>query len=185
MAHKISVLVFTFLLLTLAGCSPPADLTILVPTETQQESVPTPTVGRLRYFNEQGSFSLILPDGWKVSGPIDATGGGDLTFSLYRLGPDPVVSGGPGMSSIAILDLDAATIEEFVQGQCSTCPLAPIEDVQMGQVSAKQTVIGGGGVPLEVTWTFVEHNGKLIALAIHDPQTLKRLSDVLESVQLH
>lgn len=182
----VKVLIFMFLMLMLAGCSPTADIATPPPTSTQPAAAaPSEPEDPGRYFNEAGNFSLNLPEGWEVAGPNEASSGGDLTFSLYRLGVDPQASGGPGMSSIAISDLGAMTIEAFVQAQCSTCPHAPIEELHLGEVRAHQTTIGGGGVPLEIAWTFIEHRGKLIALAIHDPETLEPLSAVLQSVKLH
>jgi hypothetical protein len=176
----------TLLLVVLAACSPAAEIATPEPTEKQQEVLsPTEPIDEERYFNQQGSFSLVLPQGWQVSGPIDAASSGGHMFSLYRLGVDPEASGGPGISSIAISDLNTMTIEAFVQGQCSTCPRSPIDEIQLGDVRARRAVIGGGGVPIEVTWTFVEHSGKLIALAIHDPETLQPINEVLESLQLH
>jgi hypothetical protein len=186
MARIIKPLILSTFLLVLSACSTTAETSAPDPTELPQETLaPSEPIDQERYFNQQGSFSLILPQDWQVSGPIDAAGGGGLTFSLYKLGLDPETSGGPGTSSIAISDQNTMTIEEFVQGQCSTCPPAPIEEIQLEGVRARQTVIGGGGVPIEVTWTFIEHNGKLISLAIHDPETLEPLDKVLNSIQLH
>jgi hypothetical protein len=49
---------------------------------------------------------------------------------------------------------------------------------------ASRTQVGGGGVPFVITWYFVEHNGNLIALAIHDQQTLEPLDAVIQSIVL-
>ena len=174
------------ILLALSACTPTGPT--VAPTVTEQTpDVVTPTVDESdgRYLNEQGQFSLSLPEGWKVFGPVDASAGEGVSFTLYSLGLQPEASGGPGASSIVIMDPGAVSIERFVQAQCSTCPAAPIQDIQLGDVNARQTVIGGGGVPIEVTWTFFEHNGKRIGLKIHDTETLEPLQQVLESLQLH
>lgn len=180
-----SILV-VMLLLSLSACSQAAATAEVQPTKSQVERLATATADQVgeRYVVEEGSFSLSLPEGWQVVGPIEATAG-ETAFTLYRLGLDPAASGGPGTSSIIIADRDALTVEEFVQAQCSTCPAAPLEDIQLGDVSARQTVIGGGSVPIKVTWTFFEHNGKLIGLKIHDAKTLEPLQQVLASLKLH
>lgn len=173
-------------LLLLSACSQQ-----MTPTQPQVSETPvevaTSTEDSIegRYYNELGQFSLLLPEGWDVFGPLDASSGNGVTFKLYNLGPEPDVSGGPGISSIIIADSDAFTIEDFAQGQCSTCPPTPIQDIQIAGVNARRTVIGGGGVPLEITWTFFDHNGKRIGLKIHDPDTLEPLTEVLESLKLH
>ena len=61
---------------------------------------------------------------------------------------------------------------------CSTCPENSFEEVTVGGKPGLRTEIGGGGVPMVITWTFVENQGKLIAFAIHDPQTLAPLNAV-------
>lgn len=179
-------LLFVMFLLTLSACAQTGP-TVAPAVTGRPPDVVTPTVDESegRYFNEQGQFSLSLPEGWRVFGPVDASAGEGVSFKLYSLGLQPEASGGPGASSIVIMDPGAVSIERFVQAQCSTCPAAPIQDIQLGDVSARQTVIGGGGVPIEVTWTFFDHNGMRIGLKIHDAETLEPLQQVLESLQLH
>lgn len=148
----------------------------LRPVERQDASVNS-------YTNTQGGFSLHLPTGWKVIGPIEAVNVADHTFDLYRLGIDPGPSGGPGPSSIAIADPDLWTPESFAISQCSTCPVNPFEEITLGGLPALKTSVGGGGVPFTSTWYFVEHLGNLIALDIHDEETLEPLEDVIQSIQ--
>jgi hypothetical protein len=148
-------------------------------------ATPTATADPSRYFNEEGGFSLSLPEGWSVLGPQASNADPSRPYNLYRLGPDPAASGGPGTSTIAILDASQWTAEEYVQAQCSTCPANPFEEVTLGGQPARRTQVGGGGVPFTVTWHFVERDGKLIALAIHDPETLEPLEDVLQSIQFN
>jgi hypothetical protein len=75
------------------------------------------------------------------------------------------------------------TPEDFVRSQCSTCPQNDFEAVMLDGIPALRTDIGGGGVPFAITWYFVEHEGNFIALAIHDPQTLEPLNEVIESIR--
>ncbi|MDF1499004.1 MAG: hypothetical protein P1P76_00820 [Anaerolineales bacterium] len=173
------------LLLSIAACARQAGTPEPASTQSRDEVlVPTEEESQDRYISKEGAFSLRLPDGWQVFGPVEAAAGGGISFALYNLGPHPSTSMSPGGSSIAIADADTLTVEEFIQGQCSPCPPATVNDIQLGNVSARRAVIGDGGVPLEITWTFFEHNGRLIGLKIHDPQTLEPLSEVLESIEL-
>lgn len=135
-----------------------------------------------RYYNAEGNFSLALPDGWEVFEPLTGGNDPDRAYTLYILGPDPA-PGGPGNSTIAIADSTQWTPEQFAQAQCSTCPANPFEDVMLGGTPARRTQVGGGGVPFTITWYFVENNGQLIALAIHDPETLEPLEDVIQSIR--
>lgn len=105
------------------------------------------------------------------------------SYDTYILGTEPDASGGPGSSKIVIADPAQWTPELFVKSQCSTCPLHSFDEVVLGGREALRTQIGCGSVPILVTWYFVEHNGKLIALAIHDPETLEPQEDVLEGIQ--
>jgi hypothetical protein len=152
-------------------------------TPGQTPLPPTATADPNRYVVAEAGMSLRLPEGWSVLGPQPNTTDPSRPYNLYLLGPDPGASGGPGTSTIAVLDAAQWTAEDFVQAQCSTCPAHPFEDTTVGGQPARRTQVGGGGVPFTVTWTFVEHEGKLIALAIHDPETLEPLEDVLQSIQ--
>jgi hypothetical protein len=131
----------------------------------------------------EGTFTLALPEGWDVAGPTVAGNDPDRPYEDWALGTDPTASGGPGTSHVAILDPAQWTAEDFALAQCSACPQNPFEDVVVGGKPARRTQVGGGGVPFTITWYFVEHNGKLIAFAIHDPETLEPLEDVIASIQ--
>ena len=128
------------------------------------------------YTNMDGGFSMVLPVGWQVSGPIETNG-----YQLYFMGPDTFSSGGPGMSQILIAEVDSMTIQQFVNLQCSTCPTNPVENITLGGLPAYETVIGGGGVP-EFTWQFVEHSGKLIGFSLR-PLNDESLDWVVESIK--
>lgn len=136
-----------------------------------------------RFLIEEARLSIKLPQDWSALGPLEITSPGLPPYDLYILGIEPSASGGPGSSKIVIADPGPWTPELFVQAQCTTCPIQPFEDVTLGGKSAQRTQVGGGDVPILITWYFVENNGKLIALAIHDPETLEPVEDVLQSIQ--
>lgn len=129
-----------------------------------------------------GTFSLDLPDSWDVAGPNIVTADDGRSYDDYAMGEDPTSSGGPGTSHVIIADAAQWTPEELVLMQCSTCPENGFEEVVVGGKSAQRTEIGGGGVPMMITWTYVENNGKLIGFAIHDPRTLEPLNGVIDSI---
>ena len=147
------------------------------PTETQESAPAAESI-----FGP-GTFTFDLPAGWDVFGPDLITDESNRTYEIYRLGVDPSSSGGPGTSLVIIADAVEWTPEDIALAQCSTCPDNGFEQVTVGGKSALRTEIGGGGVPMVITWTFVENQGKLIAFAIHDPQTLAPLNEVIESIQ--
>lgn len=175
------------ILLFLVGCvsSTEAEISATeVTTVTDTPSVSSiSTLDPDHYFNEAGKFSLGLPKGWRVFGPLEASVNGMPSYDIYILGTEPEASGGPGNSKVVIANPAEWTPEQFVQSQCSTCPLHPLEEVTLGGKEAQRTQIGGGDVSIMVTWYFVENNGKLIAMTIHDPETLEPLEDILESIQ--
>ena len=65
----------------------------------------------------------------------------------------------------------------------STCLDYPFEDVALDRRPARRTQIGGGGVPFTVTWFFIEGKDQLIALAIHDLETLEPLEEVIKTIR--
>ncbi len=189
---------FLFLILpmvVLAACLPTGEpivaTPIVVPTlaatavpATLISATPIPTAPGTRYTNAEGQFSLQLPDGWQLLASQIMTNDGERPYALYTLGESPASSGSPGNSKIVIVDAQLWTIEAFVQSQCTVCPTHPVEQVTLNGIPAQQTKIGGGSVPFTVTWHFITHNSNLIALAIHDAETLEPLNDVLQSIQL-
>lgn len=173
-----------FLVLILSACT--SRLTPASPSAPAvSPSATTPSGASTdRYYNAVDGFSLQIPHGWKVTGPTIATNDPIRPFDLYFLSVNPQTGTGPGTSLIAVLDPDQWDIEQFAQSQCSTCPVNPVEPFRIGEITAQRTQIGGGGVPHRITWTFFESKGKLIGLAIHDPQTLEPLEDVIQSLRL-
>jgi hypothetical protein len=191
MNHRYTMILLVALLFTLSACtSSPANPTATEtssPMLTTSPEMPspgvTPAVDPDRQQIEEAKLSIKLPQGWNILGPLEVSSEGMPSYEIYILGVEPTASGGPGFSKIAIADPAQWTPEQFVLSQCSTCTNQPFEDVTLGGKSARRTQIGGGGVPIMVTWCFVENNGKLVALAIHDPETLEPLVDVLESIE--
>jgi len=141
------------------------------PTEAGAESIFGP-----------GTFNMILPLNWDVAGPETISDDSGRTYRSYSLGEDPTSSGGPGMSHVIIASAAEWTPEDLALMQCSTCPDNGFEQVTVGGKPALRTQVGGGGVPMMITWYFVESQGNLIAFAIHDPQTLEPLQEVIESI---
>jgi hypothetical protein len=135
------------------------------------------------YTNERAGFSLALPDGWSAAGPFEVQAGG-LSYQSYALGLDPAAESGPGMSRIVIGDASSLTVEAFIQQQCQTCPANPVEDISLDGRPAQRVLIGGGGVPFMVEWTFVRLDRQMVGFSIHDPETLEPLPEVLASVDL-
>lgn len=171
----------------LSSCSSETPTPSPPPTEPLQIEVsptPPPTETLDRYINEEGGFSLILPEGWSAAGPFRVQVDDDLFYNMYQLGMNPSEQGGPGTSRIMVADASRLTIERFVEQQCSTCPQQDVEAVEFGGIAGQRTVIGGGSVPFDVEWYFFENAGRLIGLSIHDVETLKNLDSILETLQL-
>jgi len=138
-----------------------------------------------RYINDEGGFSMVLPEGWSVLGPLPVTvPESGAAYNLYVIGAAPTESGGPGASMIVIAEATQLTLELFAASQCSTCPAQPPQAVTLGTVPAQRLLIGGGSVPFEKSWFFFEHQGKRIGLAVHDPDTLEPLDEVLATLRL-
>jgi hypothetical protein len=173
-------------LLIMAGCNFPMEPSTTLPVEAAAEenggAAPAEDDTATSVFGP-GTFTLSLPEGWDVTGPVMVDAGNGRSYDLWVLGVDPTVNQGPGGSKVAIGEASQWTPEAFVQGQCSTCPVHDFETVEVGGLSALRTQVGGGGVPFEITWYFVELNGRFIAFAIHDPETLEPLVDVIASIQ--
>ncbi len=128
------------------------------------------------------TFTMDLPEGWDVSSEtiiVDESS----SYDLFLLGDNPTSSGGPGISKVIVANAADWTPQTLAATQCSTCPENPFESVTLGGKSALRTQIGGGGVPIMITWYFVENKGNLIGLAIHNLQTLEPMDDVLQSIQ--
>jgi hypothetical protein len=169
----------TLPLVFLAACSSPL---IATPTSLLPDQPAAPTDQPAQSVFGEGTFTIDLPEGWDIASEeisSDANG----TYVLYLLGEDPAVNHGPGTSRVVIANADEWTPEEFALSQCSTCPENPFESTTLDGKPALRTEIGGGGVPFRITWYFVQHNGKLIAFAIHDPETLLPLDKVIASIQ--
>jgi hypothetical protein len=184
--HRLSWLLVGLAAILLTACTsstptPEASSPTQVPQPTDLPAVSTEEPAQLVF--GPGTFSLDLPVGWEIYGPLEVTNDPDRPYEVYQLGEDPSTSGGPGMSIVAIDRTDRWTPEDFVLAQCSTCPNNGFESVTIDGIPALRTEIGGGGVPIMITWYFVEHRGNFIAFTIHDPETLLPLEDVIQSIR--
>ena len=146
-------------------------------------ATPAPTPDPNRYINEEGGFSLLLPEGWTVLGPVEVSNRLERPFNMYVLGVDPSLNSGPGYSRIAVADAALWTAVDFAFAQCSTCLEQNFVDETLDGKPARRLEIGGGGVPFTTTWIFVERGENLLAFAIHDPETMEPLEDVIQSIQ--
>lgn len=131
-----------------------------------------------------GTFSISLPEGWDILGPETITTDPDRPYKLFLLGMDPSGNSGPGISRVIIASASEWTHEELASVQCSTCPQPLFESVMIDGQPAFRAQVGGGEVPILITWYYLENQGNLIAFAIHDPSTLEPLLEVIESIQL-
>lgn len=157
--------------LILNACAPQATDMPAEPTVVEAESV----------FGA-GTFSFDLPDGWDIFGPEKINDDQGRSYDLYLLGEDPTSSDGPGISQVIVASADQWTPQDLAQAQCSTCLDNGFEEVAVAGKSAQRTQIGGGGVPIVITWYYVENHGNLIAFALHNPQTLAPLDAVIETI---
>ena len=180
MRKKILYIWDILMIIVLAACSFPMQEEAQ-PSPTRSAETPTPEIAENIF--DQGTFSLSLPTGWSVSGPMMVDSAPNGTFMLYLLGENPAGADAPGTSRVVVAKASEWTPETFALSQCSTCPENPFESLTLGGMPASRTQVGGGGVPFMVTWYFVEHGDDLIALAIHDPETLEPLSEVVQSIQ--
>lgn len=143
----------------------PEPTAIVSPTATAETT--TAELGLLQvYENEMGGFSLMLPRDWTVSESQETPLG-----TQYLLGPAPLVQAGSANSTIIVAD--AAQTSPAQLGEQLLCgggcePPVMNQVVLRNGLSAQYALIGGEGAPQQ-PWYFVEHNGKLIAFSIHDP----------------
>jgi hypothetical protein len=172
-------LVYLASILVLAACGSPQ---YVPPEPAQSGSTATRSVESAQSVFGPGTFSIDLPQGWDIAS-VEISTDPNRPYTLYLLGANPTGNDGPGISRVAIADADQWTPEDFVLAQCSTCPQNGFESVTLGGKPAQRTEVGGGGVPIVTTWYFVENHGNLIAIAIHDPESLLPLEDVLASIK--
>ena len=168
------------ILIVLNACSSgPVD----TPASLQTEAPTMPTAVPIENVFGPGTFTLELPSGWDIFGPEVVNSDPNQPYDLYLLGENPTEDHGPSASRVVIDRAAKWTPEEFVLSQCSTCPDNGFESVALAGTPALRTQIGGGGVPFTITWYFVERQGNFIAFALHDPQTLLPLAEVIETIQ--
>ena len=183
MSHTSSRVFTGLIALVLGACNAPSATPIVVPpTATAAAAVTVPAQEPDRYYNPEAGLSLILPEGWRAAGPT-AIALGDTTYNLYTIGLDPESNGGPGFSQLIVAQEGDVTIEAFLLAQCSTCDPHPLQISTINGIEVQRTLVGGGGVPFEVEWVFLAHNGQLIGLSLHDPDSMATLEHVLETLR--
>jgi hypothetical protein len=191
-------------LLLLAGCqsagqeAPPAPLatsttavndqataTPVVEATSTMEPEATATVtavtpanmGLLQvYENEEGGFSLMLPRDWTVGEPETTSLG-----TQYLLGPAPLAEAGPANSAIIVANAAETTVADLGEqllcgGGCE--PPATSSITLRNGMNAQYALIGGEGAPGQ-PWYFVEHQDRLIAFSIHDPERPEEALDAI------
>lgn len=174
------------LVVLLGACTVGAEPSIATsPSEPAPPPPASPTAasGADHYVNLDAGISLVLPEGWSTSGPYPVSVG-ETSYNLYLLGLDPSPNSGPGASRLIAAADEQLSLSAFLESQCSTCPPAEVAPSTLNGVSVQRAVIGGGGLPFDVEWVFLDHDGRLVGLSIHDPQTLETLNGVLETLRL-
>lgn len=172
------------LAILLAGCAAAGAAPVdPVPTAPDLASPSTEEVTE-RYVNHEAKLSLALPQGWDSAGPFPVAVGSS-TYNLYLLGPDPSTKAGPGASRLIVAADEALTVEAFLESQCFTCPPAELTTSNLNGIKVQRATLGSGGVPFVIEWIFLERDGRLTGLSIHDPDTLETLETVLETLQLN
>jgi hypothetical protein len=185
--HNPKILILASLIALLAaGCasvSEPAAPSATSERSTPSSAAPTNGVDAGRYVNAEAGLSLALPEGWTAAGPFSVAVG-DTSYNLYVLGREPSLEGGPGASRLIVAADEKLSIDAFIASQCSTCPPVEITGSTVNGIPIQRAIIGGGGVPFQVEWIFLENDGRLVGLSIHDPQTLEPLMDVSATLLL-
>ena len=175
------------LALLAAGCGSSPEPLALTPTAERASATsaaPTSAAEPDRYVNEEAGISLILPAGWGSAGPFPVAVD-NSSYDLYLLGPDASPNAGPGASRLIVAADEALTVEAFLESQCTTCTPAEISNSIINGIQVQRALLGGGGVPFIVEWVFLDRDGRLVGLSIHDPDTLETLEPVLETLQLN
>lgn len=166
----------SLLLLALAACSEATPTPF--PTVERAGPARTATPPPMQTFtDESGAFSLELPPDWEV-----AEQGMTRLGRYYQLGPEPV-GPGPASSALFVADARALAAEEAAAAlHCAACDEAPaLEETTIGDIPAWRALLGGEPA---LEWFFVEHEGWLIVLTLHDPETLETRADLLETFRL-
>lgn len=187
MTRSLRIAALTIIFLSVLSCNmmtTTAEEMLQTTTTSATESAPTEAaLVSGRYSDQEGRFSLQLPDGWEILGPLEIEVDGETAYDLYLVGQDPAPGSGPGISRIVIAERARFSVEEFIESQCSTCPRHAMESVLLGTTIAERTFIGGGGMPILVEWDFIDRGQLWIGLSIHDPESMATLAEVLDTFQ--
>lgn len=148
-------------------------------TPTPIPSATATPAGVARHEFLAGGFSLLLPEDWIV-----VEQGLTPLGQHYLLGREPL---GPGPESSAVFVASAA---QWTAAQAAAMLLCG-NDSCAGDVAFEETGVAGertqravlqgeSGPPL--TWYFMERDGRLIYLSLHDPLTLGDRFDLLQTL---
>lgn len=149
-----------------------------IPSATPSPAPTETPAGTIRHPIPAGNFSLLLPAGWVV---VDQ--GLTTLGHQYLVGPEPV---GPGPSSSAIFvapagDLTAQMAADALQCGRATCQNPTLTPVTINGIPAQKATLASQALP-PLNWYFLEHDGQLIFLSLHDPVTLSDRMDLLETI---
>ena len=168
------------LMLLLSACGEPTPTPFPTETAPPASATPAPTetptpVPLETYENEEGGFRIQLPADWRVERR------GETALGIhYWVGPEPL---GPGPASSAVFVGNAQSISPLAAAESLHCggecaEAITLEEVTLGGRPAQRAILADEGLE----WYFVEHAGRLLALTVHDPQTLATREDLLATL---
>lgn len=177
--RRLPALFLSLLILLQAACSEPAP-TPFPTAERRQGSGGAATASpqpAQQYTDESGAFSLELPPDWQV-----VEQGLTRLGRYYQIGPEPV-GPGPASSALFVADAERLTAEEAAaELHCAGCDETPeLEEITIGDIAARRALLGDEP---SLEWFFVEHEGWLIVLTLHDPETFETRADLLGTLRL-
>ena len=155
--------------LTLSGCS-------RTPTDVNPPTA-EPTPEPVRYSNEDGGFSLVLPTGWDVDERSVAPMGTEIRFGDEETNDSDL----PGVlyyAPSATLDRDA--ILALLCEECDELPAAT--ELVLNNRPAWNVVIEANGAPARA-WTIVDNGDALVTFSFVDPATMEPLTEVISSLR--
>ncbi len=155
--------------LTLSGCS-------RTPTDVNPPTA-EPTPEPVRYSNEAGGFSLVLPAGWDVDERSVAPMGTEIRFGDEETNDSDL----PGVlyyAPSATLDRDAVLAQ--LCEECDELPAAT--ELVLNNRPAWNVVIEANGAPAR-PWTIVDNGDALVTFSFVDPTTMEPLTEIITSLR--
>jgi hypothetical protein len=141
-------------------------------TATPEETGSTGGLSEV-FENEEGGFSLLLPNGW-TAGETEETDYG----TRVTIGPED----GAASGTIVMADASEWTVEELAaELQCADCDPPEFEEVTLlNNITAQHTVLQEEDAePAE--WFFIEQDGKLIGLSFVNTTTFESLDAIVNT----